>query len=584
MSAFALEAGPDPLLGKVLQDRYRVVRKLGEGGMGAVYEGEHLLIKKRVAIKVLHPQFATSPEIVARFHQEALAATAIGHEHIVEVNDMGRTPDGAIFMVLEFLMGTDFAGLLEKEQRISIGRVVHIVAQVCDGVQAAHEKGIVHRDLKPENIFVVKRKGDAEFVKVLDFGISKFQDSAAGGHAATKTGSIMGTAYYMSPEQAQGKKSVDHRTDVWAIGVILFKALAGSYPFEDDAFPMLLVKICTENPPRIQSLRPDVPNELAAIIDRCLTRDVDRRVQSCAELRALIAPFETLTAPPPPQSAAAFAATLPSNPDGSPRAVSALASSLSPAVRAIDERAITPETLAASGFRATPSMPRWIPVTGFVVVASLVAGGAIWAFTQPPKAEVSPIATPMPVTIPTAASAAPAIPGQVLEFIVSPTEAAVLIDGRPVSTGTDHTLSEPVVSGDTALHELRIEARGFRTRVENIRLSYHQRIVVALDPGTGIDDRRGTASPPATTGRRGRTPSAQIVPSGGIASPPSETAGNGRTTPRETAQETPRVVETTVARPATPVVVVPAPDAPRVDGVVTPPPPRGLKRLRTTPP
>ena len=174
----------DPLIGQTLQDRYRIVRRLGTGGMGAVYEGEHLIIKKRVAIKVLHPQFATSPEVVARFQQEALAATAIGHEHIVEVNDMGRLADGALFMVLEYLAGRDFADLIEKEGPLTIGRTVHIVSQMCDALQAAHDKGIVHRDLKPENVFLVKRIGNPDFAKVLDFGISKVQDAEAGSMSA----------------------------------------------------------------------------------------------------------------------------------------------------------------------------------------------------------------------------------------------------------------------------------------------------------------------------------------------------------------------------------------------------------------
>jgi len=181
------EGGADPRIGMVLQDRYRISRKLGEGGMGAVYEGEHILIKRRVAIKCLHAHYASSPEIVARFHREALAATSIGHPNIIECTDMGRFPDGAFFMVLEFLDGRDWAADLARSGAQSLGKVVHVMSQVCDALSAAHAKGIVHRDLKPENIFLIKRGADPDFVKVLDFGISKIQDNSGDPEAPVKS-------------------------------------------------------------------------------------------------------------------------------------------------------------------------------------------------------------------------------------------------------------------------------------------------------------------------------------------------------------------------------------------------------------
>ena len=169
-------APQDPKIGMVLQERYRILRKLGDGGMGAVYEGEHVLIKRRVAIKVLHAQFAQNPEIVARFQREAEAATSIGHPNIIEVTDMGRFPDGTAYMVLEFLEGRDWSHDIESHGPQPVGKVIHILTQVCDALTAAHAKGIVHRDLKPENIFLIERRGDPDFVKVLDFGISKIAD------------------------------------------------------------------------------------------------------------------------------------------------------------------------------------------------------------------------------------------------------------------------------------------------------------------------------------------------------------------------------------------------------------------------
>ncbi|MFO0684360.1 MAG: serine/threonine-protein kinase [Sandaracinus sp.] len=544
--------GPDPLIGRVLQDRYRVVRKLGEGGMGAVYEGEHLLIKKRVAIKLLHPQFASSGEIVARFHQEALAATAIGHEHIVEVNDMGRTPEGAIFMVLEFLQGTDFAGVLEKEPRLSIGRAVHIVRQVLSGLAAAHAKGIVHRDLKPENIFLVRRTSDPDFVKVLDFGISKFQDASGGsaGRAATKTGSIMGTAYYMSPEQAQGKKTVDHRTDLWAVGVILYKALAGRYPFDDDAYPMLIVKICTETPTPIRTLRPDVPEGLAAIIDRCLTRDVEARVKSCAELEALLAPFETMTSAPPKQDPAAFAATMASAPGPIATPVNAGATEpprAAPAasgIRPSREPATAPAEPTAPPAKSgnTAALAAGIAVVTVALGAvGLWASGALGTAVPPPTSFVE--APPSSVVDEVAT----------VDFSVSPSDAAVLIDGRPAHREGEGHWSRVVDENDTELHELRVEATGFRTRIENVRLSYPHSVLVLLDPGTGEDDRRGTAppAPPSSTtdphvgssghhGGRGSGSSPSSAPATSTGRPPTPApASDTPTPPPATAAPTP---------------------------------------------
>ncbi len=450
----ALEPAPDLLVGRVLQERYRVLRKLGEGGMGAVYEGEHLLIKKRVAIKVLHPQFAAAGEMVARFQQEALAATAIGHEHIVEVNDLGRTAEGGIFMVLELLSGHDFASLVEAEAPLPIGRVAHIVMQVCAGVQAAHDKGIIHRDLKPENIFLVRRAEDPDFVKVLDFGISKIMNAeiSDGARASTKTGSVIGTAYYMSPEQAQGRKNLDHRTDVWAIGVILFRALTAAYPFDDESYPMLIVKLCTETPPSVRTLRPDVPEELAAIVSRCLTRDVNMRVRSCAELRELLRPFESfVSAPRDPFATTALAGTT-----GPARAISTgSAASVVAAAHARTGLATGPMEAArsvtpfASSSTPPPAPPprawRWRRALGGVVVVGLavgvtalvasgvLGGGAASTPLPPPSPPAPSTVSSLPpssvVSAPPTSVVATVSPRRRVAFDVSPAGVAVEVNG-----------------------------------------------------------------------------------------------------------------------------------------------------------
>nr|MBK7066680.1 serine/threonine protein kinase [Deltaproteobacteria bacterium] len=287
----------DPLLGQVIQDRYLVVRKLGEGGMGRVYEAEHTLVKRRVAIKCLHAQYASNSDVLGRFLREAQAAGSIGNEHIVDVLDMGRMDDGAPFMALEFLDGRDLADVLKEFGQLPIGRAVRVMRQVCDAVGAAHERGIVHRDLKPENVFLVQRGTNPDFVKVLDFGIAKFL-SGEGGGARTGTGVMVGTPEYMSPEQIEDTKNVDHRADLYALGVILYTALAGRPPFRTESIAKLAYEVCTLPPPPIRDARPDLPPALAAVIEQLLAKTPDARIQSAREVSERLLPFADLDGEP----------------------------------------------------------------------------------------------------------------------------------------------------------------------------------------------------------------------------------------------------------------------------------------------
>lgn len=314
----------DPLIGAVLQDRYRIVRKLGEGGMGAVYRGEAIKIGRAVAIKVLHPEFARNPQVVARFHQEAKAATAVGNPHIIEVLDLGELPDGSTYMVLELLQGTDWADDLEKSGPQPLGRVARILSQVCDALESAHAKGIVHRDLKPENIFLISRHGRDDYVKVLDFGISKMLPEPGQDKALTGTNMMLGTAYYMSPEQAKAAKHVDHRSDLYTLGVIFFQALTGYHPFDDDALPLLIIKICTEAPPKLSEYRDDLPPQAQDIFRKLMEKEPAQRYQSAAEVKNALAPFmdhadvSLLADAPDPKTRPASSVELPSAAEARP--------------------------------------------------------------------------------------------------------------------------------------------------------------------------------------------------------------------------------------------------------------------------
>jgi serine/threonine-protein kinase len=276
-------------IGDRIDGKYEIKRLLGEGGMGAVYEGENTLIHRRVAIKVLHSGVAALEEAVKRFENEAQAAGRIGSDHIVEVLDLGRLDSGDRYMVMEFLKGESLSARIAARGRLSPSEIGDIGLQLLEGLSAAHEAGIIHRDLKPDNIFLVaKAKGTTDFVKILDFGISKF-NVLGKDFSMTRTGSVMGTPYYMSPEQARGAKNLDARLDVYAAGVILYEAATGRVPFDGDTFNELLIKIVTEESPAVRTLVPDLDPGLSEIIDRARQKNPDQRFASAREFRDALA-------------------------------------------------------------------------------------------------------------------------------------------------------------------------------------------------------------------------------------------------------------------------------------------------------
>ena len=281
--------------GSILAGKYRVERVLGEGGMGIVVEARHLALDERVALKVLRPELGTNVEASTRFLREARNAVRIKSEHVARVSDVGTIEGGLPFMVMELLEGRDLADTLEQAGVLSIPDAVDFIIQGCEAIAEAHGHGIVHRDLKPANLFLARRADGSPLVKVLDFGLSKA--SGGGVEALTRTTTALGSALYMSPEQMQQTRSVDLRTDVYALGVSLYELIAGRQPFYAETLPQLCVAVLTGTPTPIRELRADVPEALAVVVERAFARDKAHRHQSIGELVVALAPFA------PPRSA-----------------------------------------------------------------------------------------------------------------------------------------------------------------------------------------------------------------------------------------------------------------------------------------
>src|SRR5262245_6503097 len=259
------EQKTDPLVGKVLADRYRIDALLGEGGMGKVYAGEHVLMRKKLAIKILHRELTKVPEVVKRFEREAMAAANIEHANVAAATDFGKLPDGSVYLVLEFVQGKNLRDEIAAGP-FTEARALHVARQIASALGRAHALNIVHRDLKPENVMLVERGGDTDFVKVLDFGIAKvpigevdptYDGEDSGPTPITKAGMVFGTPEYMAPEQALGQ-AVDGRADLYALGVILFEMLAGIRPFSSKSQVGILGQQLSKPPPKFSERAPGI--------------------------------------------------------------------------------------------------------------------------------------------------------------------------------------------------------------------------------------------------------------------------------------------------------------------------------------
>ncbi len=490
-------ATSDSLIGFTLGDKYKILRQIGRGGMGVVYEAEHIELCKRVAIKLMLEKYAEDGEAIARFKREALAASRIGNPHIIDVSDIGTAPDGRSYVVMELLIGSSLSDIIEKSGPMPPWRACQIMRQVLRAVGAAHAKNIVHRDLKPDNIFLVNQDDHHDFVKLLDFGISKIVDQAAE-IAATKlttTGMVMGTPLYMAPEQAMGVIT-NQCADIYALGVILYEMLAGKPPFNGSTYPILVAKLLTADPPILSDVRPGLPPNLVAAVHRALEKEPENRFQSC-EAFAIALPSDR------PNSDLEMAQTMDS---GRVVAASKLGLTAKPKPK---PRSRLPIVFGAVGLGLA---------VGAIAIIALTRGGT----SDPSKPTVAPIVSPIvegsaakPVEAPSAGSAADLVkPGVATGHLLvktTPPGADVSVDGIPIGR------SPTEITVAVGTHHVHVELAGHQAMDEDADVAAKEHdatnlMLPKLAPGAVV-------KPPVKTIKPQNLPHVEPTPPGGATAP-----------------------------------------------------------------
>jgi eukaryotic-like serine/threonine-protein kinase len=453
---------------------YVVRDKIGEGGMGVVYVAEHPRIGRKVAIKVLLPEYSQNEEVVQRFFTEARASSAIKNEHIIDIIDFGELPDKSSYIIMEWLEGNPLTSVLEREGKLAVDRALHVARGMGRALAAAHGRGIVHRDLKPDNVFLVVRGEDPDFAKVLDFGIAKLLGNEGAGApkiaSKTRTGAIIGTPMYMSPEQCRGV-AVDERSDIYSFAVIVYQMLCGRVPFEAEGLGELLLKHMTEPPPAPRSLNPAVPESVERAILRALEKDPAQRYRRVedfvAELggQTVAMPAARPTQPLPPAPVTALSAAA-SQTDTIGGAVGETVMAPAGAKKRTNPIWMVGPALALGGV----ALAIWLhngpaPAT----TSQPPSGGVTQPAAQPPKAEVRPAQ-------PVAAPQDPPPPARVRLAVRTTTPGArILVDGKEQANPYGEDLPN-----DGRVYDVEVSAPGYATYREKVTLDQPRTVVPAL--------------------------------------------------------------------------------------------------------
>ena len=456
--------------------------------MGVVYEADHVGLGKRVALKFLLEKYTEDPEVVARFHREARNASHIGHENICDVHDIGEADDGRAYLVMELLEGADLSQVLARSGPMSAERAVHLVNQILCGLAAAHGKGIIHRDMKPENVFVSTR-ASGDFVKIMDFGISKIIAAQDARVRLTATGAVLGTPVYMAPEQAMGAADMDHRVDIYAVGVMLYELLAGRPPFEAPSYLALVTKHLHEVPPRLDTFRPDLPQQLVAAVHCALEKDPARRFGAAADFARALPSLELLrtaqwdgrVTTPVGSDSAVFATP--------PRAGAAPYGVVGPAQGAapVSQVMTSPSARLAVARQSSGWTPLLIVGSAVAIAAALIVfalltrdGSGSGASASAPASANAP--APGASVAPAASAAEPAGSGagaptsSAIEIASQPSEARVFIDG------VDRGLTPITLQLPFGTYEIRLEKAGYQTATasKQIRAGFSETFFGAL--------------------------------------------------------------------------------------------------------